>query len=106
MGGGFASQKASFEDRHMWRLLLARLHPDAGGDLELFLFAHALKEGACGYRCLESTPALHDDKGRMKRSADPFLRPWHDAMAGWASCNRDTLKRFALSEIPLARVGD
>jgi hypothetical protein len=106
MGGGFAGRAAPFEDRHMWRLLLARLHPDVGGDHELFLFAHALKEGTCGHRCLESTPALHDDKWRTKRSADPFLRAWHDAMEGWASCNRDTLKRFAISEIPLAPAED
>jgi hypothetical protein len=34
--------------RRMWRLLLARLHPDAGGNHELFLFACAVKEGAAG----------------------------------------------------------
>jgi hypothetical protein len=106
MSEGFANLEAPFEDRRMWRLLLARLHPDAGGDHELFLFAHALKEGAYGHRCFESPPAPHDDKRRTERSADPFLRAWHNAMEGWASCNRDTLKGFALSEIPLAHAGD
>ena len=106
MGGGFASREAPFEDRYMWRLLLARLHPDAGGDHELFLFAHALKEGASGHGCLQSTPALDGDRGRTKRSAEPFLRAWHDAMGGWASCNRETLKRFVLNETPCAPAGD
>ena len=106
MVGGLASREAPFEDRHMWRLLLARLHPDAGGDHELFLFAHALREGASGGGFLESTPALVDNRGRTKRSAEPFLRAWHDAMGGWASCNREALKRFVLNEAPFAPAGD
>jgi hypothetical protein len=106
MGGGFASREAPFEDRHMWRLLLARLHPDAGGEHELFLFACALKEGAYGNGYLGITPALDDDRRRTKRSAEPFLRAWHDAMGGWASCNRDTLRRFVLNESPFAPAGD
>jgi hypothetical protein len=105
MGEGFAG-RAPFEDSHMWRLLLARLHPDAGGDHELFLFARALKEGAYGNRYLESTPALDDDRRGTKPSAEPFLRAWHDAMGCWASCNRETLKRFVLSETPFAPAGD
>jgi hypothetical protein len=39
-----ADRLASFEDRRMWRLLLARLHPDAGGDHDLFAFACAVRE--------------------------------------------------------------
>jgi hypothetical protein len=31
-------------DRAMWRRLLARLHPDAGGDDELFVWAKSLEE--------------------------------------------------------------
>jgi hypothetical protein len=106
VGGGFASREAPFEDRHMWRLLLARLHPDAGGDHELFLFAHALKEGAHGNGHLEGTSVLDDARRRTKRGEDPFLRAWHDAMGGWASCNRETLKRFVLSGTPFAPAGD
>jgi hypothetical protein len=107
MGEGFAGREAPFEDRHMWRLLLARLHPDAGGDHELFLFAHALREGAYGRGGLESTsPAVDDGRTPTKHSAEPFLRTWHDAMGGWASCNRETLKRFLLDETPFAPAGD
>lgn len=35
---------APSEDRQMWRLLLARLHPDAGGDHDLFAFVCAIRE--------------------------------------------------------------
>ena len=106
VGGGFASREAPLEDRHLWRLILARLHPDAGGDHELFLFAYALREGAHGNSCLESVPALDDDRRRTRRSAEPFLRAWHDAMGGWASCNRETLKRFVLKEAPIVHAGN
>ena len=44
MAEAHACPKEPFEDRRSWRLLLARLHPDAGGDHELFLFACALKD--------------------------------------------------------------
>ena len=39
MSEGFPRGERSLQDRRAWRLLLARLHPDAGGDHELFLFA-------------------------------------------------------------------
>jgi hypothetical protein len=104
MSEGFASREVPFEDRHMWRLLLARVHPDAGGDHELFLFAHALKE-ACGDSCLKDKSTQDDNRG-MKRSAEPFLRAWHDTMGCWASRNREALKCFVLSETPLAPAGN
>ena len=47
MAEAHACPKEPFEDRRSWRLLLARLHPDAGGDHELFLFACALKDEVC-----------------------------------------------------------
>ena len=90
-----ADRLTSLEDRRMWRMLLARVHPDSGGDHDLFLFAHTLRQGACGHGGLKTTHAP-DDKSQTKRYAKPFLRAWHDSMGGWASCNRDTLKRFAL----------
>jgi hypothetical protein len=105
MSEGFAERGAPFEDRRLWRLLLARSHPDAGGDHELFLFAHALEEGVCGHGYLEIASAP-DDKRQTRRSAKPFLHAWHDAMGGWASCNRKALKRFVLSESPFAPVED
>jgi hypothetical protein len=35
-------------DRSMWRRLLARTHPDAGGDGDLFVWARTLQENVCG----------------------------------------------------------
>ena len=87
-----ARQPAFLEDRHMWRLLLARLHPDAGGDHELFLFACALKEGICGGRTLGRKPISTGGEWRAERLADHFPRAWRDAMNAWALRNREVLK--------------
>ena len=34
-------------EKAMWRRLVARAHPDAGGDHELFIWASALREHVC-----------------------------------------------------------
>lgn len=87
---------ARFEDRRMWRLLLARLHPDAGGDHELFTFACAVKEELLGAE--RATPGSGRDEGvpreRGQHSPDLFLRTWQDAMNRWSSSNDDTLRGF------------
>ena len=86
MDKGVADREASFQDRHMWRQLLARLHPDAGGDHKLFLFACALKEKLYEERRAGSL-------GRDGSSPEhPFLT-WRNTMTSWASCNRDGLRR-------------
>ena len=71
-----------------WRLLLARLHRDGGGNPEWFVFACAVKS------------TLHDvghpDSVRTRRQsqrAEPFLRGWQGTMNHWASYNCDGLKR-------------
>ncbi|MGB3681016.1 MAG: hypothetical protein WA990_00875 [Rubrobacteraceae bacterium] len=76
----------SFEDRRLWRRLLARLHPDAGGDPELFVFACAVKDQMCKPR-RPGSQSTH-----RAREANPFLRSWQDTMGSWATSNRDTLK--------------
>lgn len=88
------------EDRRMWRLLLAQLHPDAGGDHELFLFAAALRERSCG----ESTErdSARDGSERDERVSEPFLQAWHDTMAAWASRNHESLRSLVLGETPVA----
>lgn len=88
MGRGYAGQEAPFGDRQMWRLLLARLHPDVGGDHELFLFACALKDQLCGERLFSAGPANHDEAG-----ADHSFLMWRSTMDSWASRNRDSLKK-------------
>lgn len=81
---------ASFEDRRMWRLLLARLHPDAGGDHDLFAFACAIRdEMSRDNRTLQN--AGSKDTDQRTESAAPFLRTWQASMRHWSSSNRDTL---------------
>lgn len=70
----------------MWRLLLARLHPDAGGDQESFLIASALRASIRGGFPFEAGPA-----GDISE-AETFLRKWRGAMDSWASDNRDALR--------------
>lgn len=72
----------------MWRLLLARLHPDAGGDQELFLLASALR--ATVRRGLPFEPGPAGDVS----GAETFLREWGDAMDSWAADNRDALRGY------------
>jgi len=98
-----AGRLTSFEDRRMWRLLLAQVHPDAGGNHDLFLFAYALKQGACNARELETKHAP-DDQRQTRRGARPFLRAWHDSMEGWASCNRVMLKGLRAQRRPFTPV--
>jgi hypothetical protein len=91
-----------FEDRRMWRLLLAQLHPDAGGDHELFLFASALKERACGDGYPEKKLAQDSIEGTTELAVEPFLQAWQEAMNCWASGNHEALKSFVLGESPFA----
>ena len=89
-----AERLASFEERRMWRLLLARLHPDAGGDHDLFAFACAVRdEMSRGKHPAKDTG--NEDKSRNAESAAPFLRTWHEAMGHWSSSNRDALHDFS-----------
>ena len=80
------------EDRRMWRLLLAKLHPDAGGDHEVFLFACAVKEGIYGGGRLEPRLARNDGERKAQRPAEHFPKAWRDAMSCWALRNREALK--------------
>ena len=84
VGEGRAGRKGFFEDRRTWRRLLARLHPDAGGDHDLFLFACALKDEICPDRLFAD--------GRERPATDPSFSTWRTTMDDWASRNRDTLK--------------
>jgi hypothetical protein len=83
-----AARLVSFKDRRMWRLLLARLHPDAGGDHDLFAFACAVREEMSRGKH-PAQDAAGQDKAGNTESAAPFLRSWHEAMGQWSSSNRD-----------------
>ncbi len=86
MGKGFAGREAPYGDRRMWKLLLARLHPDVGGDPELFLFACALKERLDGER--RPGAANRDGTG-----PDHPFSTWRTTMGAWASRNREGLRK-------------
>ena len=84
---------ASFEDRRMWRLLLARLHPDAGGDHDLFTFACAVRDEVYREKHL-AEGAGTENETRNTADAASFLGTWHKAMGRWSSSNRDALSKF------------
>jgi len=77
----------------MWRLLLARLHPDAGGDHDLFAFACAVRDEISRGKYLVEGAGT-EDKARDMESTAPFLRTWHEAMGQWSSSNSDALNNF------------
>lgn len=81
---------SSSDDRRMWRLLLARLHPDAGGDQDLFAFASAVRDEMAREKDPERDTGCADG-ARNTGAPAPFLRTWQDAMGQWSSSNRDTL---------------
>ncbi len=94
---GVGGRVDTSEDGRMWRLLLARLHPDAGGDHDLFLFASALRETARDDE-LSAGKLRSDAEVAGSETTEPFLKAWQSAMNCWASRNRETLRSFGLSE--------
>ena len=89
----YEARNASFEDRRMWRLLLARLHPDAGGDHDLFAFACAVRDEVSGGRH-PAEGAGAEDKATNTADAASFLGTWHEAMSRWSSSNCDALNNI------------
>jgi hypothetical protein len=89
-----AERFVALEDRRMWRLLLARLHPDAGGDHDLFTFACAMRDEIFGAGSV-AKDAVKDDGARSTEDlVTPFLRAWQDTMDNWSSGNRDALRNL------------
>ena len=88
-----AARLTSFEDRRMWRLLLARLHPDAGGDHDLFAFACAVRDEVYREK-LPAEGAGTESEARKTADAAAFLGTWHEAMGRWSSSNRDALNNI------------
>ena len=84
MSEGFTGGGRSLRDRRLWRLLLARLHPDAGGDHELFLFARDAMDKLCG---------PHRAPSRGGPGPDHTFSDWRGGMSTWASRNREGLRK-------------
>ncbi len=55
-------------DRSMWRRLLARTHPDAGGDGDLFVWTRELQEKVCGRQ-------EEEEPGSRRRDPPPPAEP-------------------------------
>jgi hypothetical protein len=89
-------------DKRMWRLLRARLHPDAGGDTELFLFATALLERIRDAELPGDKPEITG----TEISEDQFLQSWRITMDRWASRNHETLSSFRGAQSPLISTRD
>lgn len=88
-----AEQLGAIEDPRMWRLLLARLHPDAGGDHDLFTFACAVREELSGL----NRPRGNGEENRARdtgRPAAPFLQAWQHAMGDWSLSNHEALRNL------------
>jgi hypothetical protein len=87
-----AERAVLFEDRRMWRLLLARLHPDAGGDHDLFAFACAMRDEMSGARSAARKAGRKESAQSNRDLVTPFLRAWQGAMGDWSTGNRDALR--------------
>jgi hypothetical protein len=77
----------------MWRLLLARLHPDAGGDHDLFAFACAVRDEVTREERSAGDVGT-ENECRNAADAASFLGTWHEAMGRWSSSNRDALNKL------------
>lgn len=64
----------SVQDRRMWRKLLAKVHPDAGGEHELFIWADQVRE-----HCAESPAKTQKKTYSPPRSHNP-VREFMDGL--------------------------
>jgi hypothetical protein len=56
----------------MWRRLLARTHPDAGGDHELFIWTGTIRDAVCGGELrVEPKPEPSDHPSRRREPSTP-----------------------------------
>jgi hypothetical protein len=73
------------DDPRMWRRLLARAHPDSGGDGELFIWTGAVREVVCGGELGTGIPRReHRDRPPADERRDTERVPF-DPFADFAS---------------------
>jgi hypothetical protein len=63
------------DDRSMWRRLVARAHPDAGGAHELFIWAGAVRDVVCGVSPHGAVSPEPDDHPSRRREASTHDDP-------------------------------
>ena len=70
------------DDRRMWRRVLARCHPDAGGAADLFVWAGGVRE----FVCREDRFHLRNEESapRAYATVEYAERVPYDAALGWA----------------------
>jgi hypothetical protein len=59
-------------DRGMWRRVIARTHPDAGGDHELFIWTCATRDAICGGELGSEIPKRRREHEPDRVPFDPF----------------------------------
>ena len=69
-------------DNRMWRLLLARLHPDSGGDHELFVFASTVRDAVCEMEQLDEVHVNHVSQ-RAEHPAVVYFQLWLNIVNPW-----------------------
>jgi hypothetical protein len=60
-----------FDDRGMWRRLVGRSHPDAGGSDELFIWTVATRDAVCGGKFREEIRAVGQERPSRRREPSP-----------------------------------
>lgn len=67
------------DDPKMWRRIIARAHPDAGGDHELFIWTGAVRDLVCA-RMAEAPARFRPSEAPTTSSpSDPDRIPWSGA---------------------------
>ncbi len=67
------------DHRGMWRRLVARAHPDAGGDHELLIWCGVVRNAVCGGELrVESKPQPSDNPSRRREGSTPHSTPADD----------------------------
>jgi len=65
------------DDRQMWRKLIARTHPDAGGQHDLFIWAAAVRDVVCDSN-LRASAKPEPEEGSSRRREGSTSHPTHD----------------------------
>ncbi len=86
-------------DRGMWRKLLARTHPDTGGDHDLFVWARELREIVATSVLTKTTPPrpATDDRPRVPFAAPHDFDALEDCALRAARHNSDNVYGYLLS---------
>lgn len=82
-------------DPKMWRRILSRAHPDAGGDHDLFIWTGAVKDLVCG--------ELHVEAATPPRSPEP--RPADDKPRVPYPTGADSFEEITATALQMAREG-